>query len=464
MTKTFPRYCFILVFCLLESVFSQAAHAQRCGVDFELIFKMREPSVAAYSVWDSVYGHQDQQEKFVSGVVIENTDVVVAGERSGPDHKMAALILVEIDRRGRVVWEQTHQIAGLESVVKILRTDKGYLIIGNRLQGKKTHSVWLGFFDEKGFLSGEKDVQKAGGALLAHDIVRRHDGRGYLLAVSAQNGESEAMRFSMIYTLNSKGEAVSDRAYMPGTESRILGLSLAGNHQYTASGYIYGESGLREGWILRLNDEGEIIWQRQYPRGVGAELTRAQDYQDTGMVAIGNVRPGDNGLQAGWVMALRKADGDVVWQRYYTGEMEYFGRDFFSNANGLISVMFDARKPKEVRGQGAQESEEAQKEDEKNILNEYKGQNYVRLLTINPRGVLFISDEFFNGEGLDAYQMLPDPDGTRILIGATQMVYQVENAVDKTRAQARSQDGWLAAATPMEPYEDPCVRKPRYER
>ena len=81
----------------------------------------------------------------------------------------------------------------------------------------------------------------------------------------------------------------------------------------------------------------------------------------------------------------------------------------------------------------------------------------MRLLTLDPRGGILASDEYFSGEGAFAWQMIEGQLGERILIGGSKMVYRIEGKPGEEPVIKRSQDGWLAAATEPEPYEDPCV-------
>jgi hypothetical protein len=82
------------------------------------------------------------------------------------------------------------------------------------------------------------------------------------------------------------------------------------------------------------------------------------------------------------------------------------------------------------------------------------------LLTINPRGGLFISDEFLNGEGAHPAAMILGPVEERIIIGNTDLIHEDVVNFGPARGEPvvqRSLNGWLAAATAAEPYNDPCI-------
>ena len=82
----------------------------------------------------------------------------------------------------------------------------------------------------------------------------------------------------------------------------------------------------------------------------------------------------------------------------------------------------------------------------------------MRLLTINPRGQLFISDEYFNGEAADAYQIIKSPSDERVLLGRTKMKYTIETPGEPEPKIIRSHEGWVLVGQAAEPYNDPCIQ------
>ncbi|MCB1562023.1 MAG: hypothetical protein KDJ75_00460 [Alphaproteobacteria bacterium] len=451
---------FILGMAVPFAVFSRLALAQSCDTDYEVIFDMYTPTAPAYSVWDTIYGHQDKQERFVSAVVTDPNHVTVAGERrvSENTEENPQLILIQTDERGRVVWEQAHDIAGLQNVAKMLRHGDGYIVAGQRVKAKNRQTLWLGFFDSQGLLLESQDIgDQSHYGPHVHDMIARPDGKGYALAASAQmKDKPSAVRFSVLYRLDGKGRIVSEQSYIPGVDNRILGLSLSRDGHYLAAGSIRGANGIRTGWLLKLTENGEILWQRAYPRGIEATFTAAKEYSPSGIIVTGEVSPADGSTQAGWIALLKAADGEPLWQRYYTGEMNYTAYDVLSNEDGLIAVALDARKPEVAEDLQVMPEGKEEETAPTNPLNQYKGQDYIRLLTLNRRGVLLKSEVFFNGEGLEGVHMSFGEGQTRLMTGSSAMVYQTEDETTGSVVQTRSRDGWIAAASAMKSYKDPC--------
>ncbi len=433
----------IFIFFILTVVFSgplaAPATAQKCDPDYEVIIKLRKPEIGSYNLWDAIYGEKTKTERFASGVTNAAGNVVVAGERSPHEGGERVIILAEFDRRGRVVWERESQIKNLEKITVFLRSESGYIVVADRKEGERKHQIWLGFFDQAGALVKEKTIRDKDFDLFSHDMIISNEGKGYLLAASARGRGYESLSYAILYKLNSRGHVTSDKAYLPGLENRILGLAPQDGKFYIATGYTRMDDGRKAGWALKLNEKGAILWQRQYPRGLSAKIKASADYTYTKpyFVAVGDAEPSDRKNKAGWVMMLNGDNGDIGWQRYYTGDFDFHGRDILTHSDGQISVLLDGENPPR----------------QDNL-------EYARVLTLSPRGVVLLSDTYFNGKGAGAYRMFLGPNQERILAGHSDVLYQVEN-MDDPQGEAyveNSREGWVVAGSPAEPYDDPCVQ------
>ncbi len=424
------------VFSLLTPGIAAAVDGPRnCLVEPELIFQLVKPEYGAYNVWDAVHGEMDMDENFVSGVVLASGNVIVAAEVSGFGKPDKELKIIEFDQRGRMVWEAAHIIAGLSGVKKILPAPDGFMVAGT-MRGAST---WLGFFDTAGKLKTQKTISSdEGGALLPEDIIPALDGKGYILAAS--DSGANGLYYGAVYHIDSTGLVTDRHAYTPGLDNRILGLSALGGEAYMASGYLRGDDGRLTGWLLKLNPDGSLVWQRQYPRGAEAKINKAVSFTEGSVLAAGQTKPLGGGAAAAWVMMIEDNTGNVVWQRYYKDGMDQSAKDALVNGEGLASVMIGNTKPEK-----AEPTED--------------NQDFIRLLTINPRGVLTISDEYFNGTGAQGLQMIGGRAGERIMLGRTDIVYKIEpKPGEAVETLKHGWEGLVVAGAPMESFDDPCLR------
>jgi hypothetical protein len=434
---------FFLKFSILFTIAAPAAAAslpRDCTLQRELIFDMMKAEYGAYSVWDAEYGEMNTDERFASSVALESGNAVAAGEVMSFGKPEKSVLLAEFDNRGRVVWEAAHPVKNLSYVKKLLLVPEGFVVLGAVMDKNSRASPWLGFFDKTGKLTGQKTVAAPGvSSLVPDDMIAQAKGTGFILSASAGDEKKELFH-AVIYHLDAKGAVKDSHAYQPGLDNRILGLNPAGPDHYIAAGYLRGEDGRIGGWMLMLNSDGSLVWQQQYPRGKMAKLSKAASLKKDMFIAVGETEPLNGGRDAGWVMAVDVNGGALQWQRYYTtANMDQSARDVLVNMEGMASVMMQVSKPPRTEA------------------TEFN-QDFVRLLTINERGVLFLSDEYFNAQGAEASQMIGGRAGERIITGRTDMVYKIEpKPGEPVETLKHGWDAWIVAGAPMESFEDACL-------
>jgi hypothetical protein len=84
-----------------------------------------------------------------------------------------------------------------------------------------------------------------------------------------------------------------------------------------------------EGWVVKMDTSGNVIWQKSFgSRGVDY-LRAAIDRPGGGYVVAGEVGiPGSNDFYQGWIMALN-TDGSLIWQKAF----------LISNSDGINALV-----------------------------------------------------------------------------------------------------------------------------
>ncbi len=192
---------------------------------------------------------------------------VVLGEtRLGLEEKDAWLM--KLDAEGGVLWKMTYPMAGMESLVSLAK-GKGY---GYFLSGKTDHAA-----------PGYSDF-----------LVLRLDDDGEVLWAKTFNLE--------LWSTGIEGEARLCVAEDGGPA--LVGTS--------------GQVGLNTfAWMVKLNALGEVEWQRMYePRG-DAGVSSIQQTRDLGYIIGGKVSVGYDRYD-GWLLKLNQ-QGGIEWQKAYGG-------------------------------------------------------------------------------------------------------------------------------------------------
>lgn len=209
--------------------------------------------------------------------------------------------VLKLNREGVTQWQKTHQIGtGLSHVdgtsdggLVAAGASSSYEIIAVVKHAADGSVVWRKNFDiaDDGTAVGDVKVVSdgvliAGYRLYYHGWVWKlnHDGsiawqRGY--------GTNHTYGFGSI-------RATSDGGYVVAGSTQING---AGN---------------MDGWILKLNADGTVAWQKTYGTTEGTEyLTAVSPVGDDGFVATGHK---GFGFTDGWVLRLN-IDGSVRWSK-----------------------------------------------------------------------------------------------------------------------------------------------------
>ncbi len=253
-------------------------------------------------------------------------------------------------QKSDIVWQNTIGGGHADQAPEIIPTSDGGYIMGgvslSNISGDKTQDskgswdLWIVKINGTGILEWEKTIGGADADMLK-SIIQTVDG-GYLVTADSYSDISGDK------TENSKGE----------TDFWILKLDAAGNiiwqhtyggdatdyrpkaHQASDGGYIVAgnsESGVSgdktdpskgdyDIWILKLDTDGNIVWQKTIGGSAGDILVSFEPTNDGGYIinaysdspASGDKSENSIGGEDYWVIKLN-ADGSIEWDRTLGG-------------------------------------------------------------------------------------------------------------------------------------------------
>ncbi len=517
----------ILIIYFVILFLGGAGAAEQCSAPYEMITKLHHPDPGSYSVWENIYGDEQKQEEFIS-VVNKGQGVLLAGHVRSFKDAAPSIMLVELDKRGRKVWERRYFVDGLKNIVKMLEHGAGVVILANlgKSHNREREALWLGFFDGKGLLTAQKIISDKKSDLSANDIVENVNANGWALAVSVKRkigGKKNRIirKNAALYLLDKKGNELSRKSYILGTNNEILGLTVSnfggGVAGYIATGYFENHRGKKIAWVLRLNDAGSYIWQKEYSRGESAKLKLASIYNNANILVFGDVRPVGLGVIGSWLMMLDVNSGEILWQRYYYGESgyhDYLAKGIYANGDGLITIMMMAAFTGKSLVPAVADDNEKKNVFEKNIPEKM---DYVHLLTLSPRGITLDGDAYYSGQGVAISQLIEGQGGRRVMAGsaiipieerskdklsskedlppplkeegdiylpdvklsdkanrglallrnkikAQDIVKDVEGDKDSSESAKLTKNGWVLVGDMPEEYKDPCIRTPKWPK
>ncbi len=266
--------------------------------------------------------------------------------------------VVKLNNSGEIQWQNAFGGSSTESAFSVQQTiDNGYIFAGRTYShdGDVTANhgewdYWIVKLNSAGHLEWQKTL---GGSLddMAYSIQQTSDG-GFVVAgfsmsmdgdVSGALGDADYW----IVKLNNTGSIEWEKS-LGGTNGGESAYSI---RQTNDGGYIVvGETQSTDGditynhgnddcWVVKLNSNGAIEWQRTLggfasDRGWGIQQTSDSGYV---LISYAGSPDGDitgwHGLYDYWVVKLSEV-GDIQWQKALGGSDDDFGRSICQTNDG----------------------------------------------------------------------------------------------------------------------------------
>jgi hypothetical protein len=310
---------------------------------------------------------------------------------------------------------------------------------------------------------------------------------GTLVALHAISRKSpDDDQYSILLRLKDDGSLMWKRAYRPGSANRFVKLIATADKNYLAIGDLRLDDGRMAGWVVKLTPKGEIFWQRAYPRGKSSSFKDATAWTVAGeepgyFALIGNVAPGDGTPVSAWVMTI-DGSGEPQWQRYFhRGDTSIRGAFIRRDPDGRLTAVANV----DGVGPGGNKG-----------IGNGAYPDHIRVFTLSSSGT-FINDEpYLDGLAAHAVALGTGGAGERIIAAtisadaqpgdeaAAATPEKIASAAEKPAEKpaqkpeegvvpetAKPEDkalgaklppvekGWLLAAVPLPPYNDPCQPK-----
>lgn len=256
------------------------------------------------------------QETVDRGVI-----VLAQGATTGGDWD---LLLLKLDAQGNIKWQKLFGGAGEDYAGEVQRTvDGGYLVVGSTGSFLDDYQygyyVWLVKLDNTGAITWQKRYGLPGEDVFARSAQQTRDG-GYVVAGTRRSHPTFGYDPFMV-KLDSAG-AIAWQVGIGVAEAETYSgfecVRQAADGGYVAVGSTdeYG-SGKGDSWVVKFDTTGEVLWQKAIgsPRPDWAnDLVALKDGSCVvaGMVSSPN-RGGD-----GWLCKL-DPNGNIVWQRVTGG-------------------------------------------------------------------------------------------------------------------------------------------------
>jgi hypothetical protein len=317
--------------------------------------------------WQKTFGGSSSDKAFCiqqtidGGYIVAGTTSSIDGDVFG-NHGGLDFWVLKLTDSGSIQWKKTFGGSDIETPFQIKQTsDGGYIVAGythsNNGDVSGNHGdydTWVVKLNSAGAIQWQRCLGGSGWDE-AWSVEQTSDG-GYILAgrSSSTDGDVTINNGFLDYwvvKLSQDGEIQWQRSM--GGSAEDLGFAIVqtndGGYIVAGSsssmdGNVTGNHGDLDYWVVKLNFEGKIEWQKSLG---GNSLDRANDIQltrDGGFIVFGQSSSnngdvtGNHGNTDFWVVKLN-AYGDIVWQKSLGGSNDDYGRAIYQTEdNGFVMV------------------------------------------------------------------------------------------------------------------------------
>ncbi len=266
--------------------------------------------------WQNTYGGSGE-DKALSIQETSDGGFIVAGYTSSYGAGNYDYWVLKLDADGNVTWQKTYGGPDYDIASSIQETsDGGFIVAGSTTAFGVGNWDWVLKLDANGNVTWQKTYGGSGDDIVSS--IQETSGGGFIMAgynttFGAGNNDYWVLK------LDTNGNVTWQRTY-GGSDSDVaysIQETSDGGFIVAGSTYSYG-AGNNDSWVLKLDADGNVTWQRTYG-GSGFDGAHSiQETSDSGFIVAGSTSSYGTGTSDSWVLKL-DADGNVIWQKTYGG-------------------------------------------------------------------------------------------------------------------------------------------------
>lgn len=255
----------------------------------------------SYATTVSEYAQSIQQ-------TLDGGYIVAGNRRTSGSFGKTHIWLLRLDSSGNVTWNNLYSAATNDFVNSVQETLDGGFIVGGYTSDP---DGWIFKVDSLGAVVFWK---KYGGASTDQIASVRETSDGGYVAVGFSNSFS-ASQDALILKLDSSGNVTWAKTYGGANDEEALSIQQATDGGFVAAGYLLTNLGFQDLWVFKVNSSGALVWQKSYGGDLDDSANAIALTSDGGYLVAGITNSFASQNQ-GWILRLNNG-GDLSWQNTY---------------------------------------------------------------------------------------------------------------------------------------------------
>jgi hypothetical protein len=276
--------------------------------------------ICAFDSWALTYGRQGLDYATSASRASDGGYFVTGWTRVSAQNSFDVWIM-KVNALGEVLWQENYGGSDADTAFAMKGTgDNGLVIAGTTWSfGASGQDGWVLKLDGDGGLQWQKAYRGPG-----RDVLRsvvEAGGDGYVMAgYTESNGMG--MMDGWVIRVDGNGDRVWEKVYGLPSDDKLYAVEEAEGGGWIVVGETNssGEGG-SDGWVLRLDDGGAILWQRTYGGPGDDRFFAVLSLVDDGALLVGETTSYGAGGEDAWVVRV-DYNGNIIWQRAYGGAMK----------------------------------------------------------------------------------------------------------------------------------------------
>ena len=186
----------------------------------------------------------------------------------------------------------------------------------------------------------------AGGQFVS--VVKTKDG-GFI--VSGFTDRPNKSYDAWVIKFDKESNKIWEKTFGGKNSDKLNSVILVKNGEFVFAGLTQDKLNHNVGWIVKIDDDGNKIWDKTFKAKNYAELKSIVETKDGGFIAVGNTSSKSLGQDDAWILSLDK-EGNKLWDKIL-GNKKYEGLETVIQTNDENFLVAGYLTPKGTRKQDA---------------------------------------------------------------------------------------------------------------